>query len=347
MSDRYTPAEALDLLVDNFDEELDGWSAIVADAAAEPARRHGVRGMPSLRRGTRIRLGLLAAGVAAVAALIVTSPWKTTGPAGISDAQAAQILRNVQAATAPRPGWVLHLRMRTTSVLTPARKSGRAYLRLSGERESWERPGPPVYRLRSLFSYRSQSLNSGLTITTRNGCHFYDMTFDPATNTIYRGSTRLPSCAGLMGGMSGNASVFRHEVATGMLKVVARTRIDGEDVYQLEFCVGGPPCSDTGAYYVDAQSYRLVREVSDSGPASGEPLGESNSRVVERCYRGYERMRTVKEYKTWEYLPPTAANLALTDIRRQHPDARISTSHLPRGSKAAASFRDCKRFFLS
>ncbi len=134
MSDRYTPAEALDLLVDSFDREPDGWSAVVADAAAEPARRRGVRGMPSLRRGTRIRLGLLVAGVAAVAALIVTSPWKTTGSAGISDAQAAQILRNVQAATAkaataPGPGWIYHRRLRITYFWNPNRKSDRPVYR--------------------------------------------------------------------------------------------------------------------------------------------------------------------------------------------------------------------------
>ena len=355
MSDRYTPAEALGLLVDSFDEELDGWSAIVADAAAEPARRHGVRGMPSLRRATRIRLALLVAGVAAAAALIITLPWKTTGPAGISDAQAAQILRNVQAAMTPRPGRIFHTRVRMTTVWTPTRKGGRAYLRKSTEFESWEISSPSVFvsRIRAVFS--SQTPKQRPTITdsetkiTTNGCREYDTTFDPATNTIHplwnSSGIRMPGCADIIrragAGLENNV---RRYLANGKAKVVARTRLDGEDVYRLHLCPSRGHCLSTFDFYVDARSYRPVREVvrGESGPGSGQP-------GYARCARGYKRPQLIMDFTTWEHLPPTAANLALTDLRKQHPDASVSSRPSFTRSLVARSLRPlrgCKQLLL-
>lgn len=332
MSDRYTPAEALDLLVDSFDGEPDGWNAIVADAAAESARRRGVRGIPGLRRGTRIRLGLLVAGAAAVAALIVTSPWKTTGPAGISDAQAAQILRNVQAATTPRRGGIVHMRVRTTIVWTPTRKGGRAYLQRSGEEESWEMSSPSLFLMRLHTS--SQTLKQRPTITdfewkitasATNGCRGYVAVFDSATKTIhplYGTGIRAPysHCARFMSSASAASTQdmstgLRSLVANGELKVVARTRLDGEDVYRLDLCPSGGHCpSSTPAIYVDARSYRPVRSVS----YGSRPHGGCSR-------RGYKKSQTIVDVTSWDDLPSTAANLALTDLRKQHPGASVSS----------------------
>jgi hypothetical protein len=322
MSDRYTPAEALDLLVDGFDEELDGWSAIVADASAEPARKRGVRGMPSLRLGMRVRLGLLAAGVAAAAALIVTSPWKTAGPAGISDARAAQILRNVQAATPPQPGWILHDRTRETVVLIPESGSGRPIVRRSQMSESWTQTTPP-YHWRELSSHGSLTLEQGASFQSDCGVHYY---FDPTTMVLARRELYPGPCAVETPDDTGlfydHDKFLRNFVAKGWLTVVGQTRIDGEDVYQLEPSHRYWFVTDQ-KLYVDAKSYRLVREdITFTTSATGS------------CNPGYRLERTISDYPTREYLPPTAANLALTDIQKQHPDARTSTfDQLPQSSR--------------
>ena len=305
MSDRYTPAEALDLLVDSFDREPDGWSAIVEDAAAEPARRRGVRGIPSLRRGTRIRLGLLVAGVAAAAALIVTSPWKTTGPAGISDAQAAQILRNVQAAAAPRPGWIYHRRMRQTFFWIPKRKSDRPVYR-SITSEVWAQTASPYHKRdisRFSYAYPSRTLESG---ATGKPCAFYY--FDPATKGLYRDdSYHLKTCLKTYSS-DVVAKSNRKALAAGQLKVDGLTRIKGVSVYRLETIPKVDKYGSSLVIYVDAKSYRTVRQE------------ETSDVTVPAHPWGYTEIR---EYFTDEYLRPTAANLALTDIRAQHSDAPV------------------------
>ncbi len=88
-------------------------------------------------------------------------------------------------------------------------------------------------------------------------------------------------------------------------------------VYRLETI---PKVQDgtSAVIYVDAKSYRIVRqEVTDDSFVPGHP-------------RGHTR---IFEFLTNEYLRPTAANLALADIRAQHPDAPVLPySKMPAGT---------------
>jgi hypothetical protein len=66
-------------------------------------------------------------------------------------------------------------------------------------------------------------------------------------------------------------------------------------------------CPDTAYLYVDPETFAPVERDAFSAIATpGLPV---------------VRYRSVTHYLTFEYLPRTAANLALTSIRAQHPNA--------------------------
>ena len=156
--------------------------------------------------------------------------------------------------------------------------------------------------------------------------------FDPTTTVIAHDittdpTTGLRSCVHVDAADAeaqwDSAKYFRKQLAAGWLTVVGRTSIDGEDVYRLrpsrKYILKNPKRAYGDNFevdYVDAKSYRLVRFEN----------------LIRPCNTlGYQGVRQIYEYKTWEYLPPTAANLALADIQKQHPDARTSTyDQLPR-----------------
>jgi len=73
-------------------------------------------------------------------------------------------------------------------------------------------------------------------------------------------------------------------------RTVRRIRVDPERLYT----------------YVDPDSFYPVAEHGFMGVGNGQVMA---------------RFRVVRRYLTFEYLPRTAANLALTDIRAQHPNA--------------------------
>jgi hypothetical protein len=71
-------------------------------------------------------------------------------------------------------------------------------------------------------------------------------------------------------------------------------------------CPPDAPCAGRPSYtYVDADTYAPVQDVIAGGFGSGTG----------------ERFDIVVRYVAFEYLPRTPANLALTDIRAQHPNA--------------------------
>jgi hypothetical protein len=302
MSDRDTLSEALDLLIDPFDEEPDGWQAVLEDATSAGPLGPGLRRrVPAL--SLRLRVGLVGAGVAAALALIVASPWDR-GPAPISAAEGAVILKRTQAALAFRPGRVLHLRTQTTFVLIPVSRTNRkVYERV--RTESWSRTARR-YDSRSLLTYGSHRLESGLTFEP---CGLYY--FDSGTGALYRDNRFPPTPCG-SGGFSDPAASIRRNLAAGKLEVVGRATIRGRSVYRIQesrkyWLVD----RDTTILYVDAHSYQPVRIESE------EPGALASAR--------YRTIREIRDVLAWEYLPATSANLALTDIREMHPDARIAS----------------------
>ena len=97
-----------------------------------------------------------------------------------------------------------------------------------------------------------------------------------------------------------------------------QTQLDGRTVERIRIDTACPPranCPRGPVYlYVDPETFYPVEIVAtfDQVEIVGGPGTSSYSHV---------RVRDVTRYATFEYLPRTAANLALTDIRAQHPNA--------------------------
>jgi hypothetical protein len=104
-----------------------------------------------------------------------------------------------------------------------------------------------------------------------------------------------------------SAGRARHDGQTQLAgRTVERIRIDPPPRCPLR----APGCREPSYAYVDPESYDLVQWESPNGyayaPRRRLPIGE---------------FKVVFRYLTFEYLPRTAANLALTDIVAQHPNA--------------------------
>ena len=101
-------------------------------------------------------------------------------------------------------------------------------------------------------------------------------------------------------------------ISEGRAHREGRTEVDGRTVERIRLDPMPecrlPGCDSPTYLYVDPEAFEPVRLET--------PAGYIN-------YPGQSpvRLDVVVRYQTYEYLPPTPANLALTDIRAQHPNA--------------------------
>jgi len=246
------------------------------------------------------RLLLIAAtfaGAAAVA-LVVTTPWKSS-PGFLEQAQAAL--------TAPA-GMILHQKWETTTISTdPACTVKR------GPHELWI-DGTPPHRYRLLTKDFGEGSDPGLralacwrgTAAEFGGDResFDALRFVPP-NTLIRWKLRY-------GRELDPAKRLREAIDAGTAHHEGKTQLDGRTVERIRIdppsdCPD-PPCSrEPGYAYVDPETFYPVRT---EGPGYIGFVGSSE--VV--------RLRIVERFVRFEYLPRTEANLALTDIRAQHPN---------------------------
>ena len=267
-------------------------------AAAE--RQHGLAAARAGHRG-RIRLLLASAAVsiAAAAALSITAPWSNS----------PGFLARAEAALTPPAGTVLHMKWEVTSTSTdPVCTVAR------GPSEIWiDQTTPHSYRA-VLNDFPSDQANA-----------------DPRMLVCSSGA------ASELGGAFGTGQTLRFvppntlsvnpllylfslDPVTDLLEAISAGRAEDEGKSQLdgrtvERIRVDPPsgCTNPGCpleplyWYVDPETYYPVET---HGPGVIAPPG-----------RPFVRFRFVMRYLTFEYLPRTAANLALTDIRAQHPDA--------------------------
>ena len=118
------------------------------------------------------------------------------------------------------------------------------------------------------------------------------------------------------------AADLRAAISTGRAHDEGKTELDGRTVERVR--IDPPPTSACPRYakcprgpvyvYVDPETFYPVGFSSTDSQVEivGGPGGSSYRQV---------RVRDVTRYLTFEYLPRTTANLALTDIRAQHPNA--------------------------
>jgi hypothetical protein len=270
--------------------------------------RAGRRRLGGLLGRSRFVLAAATLAIAAAVALIVTAPWDSS-PGFLARAQAA--LTHADS--------VLHMKTQTTTTWTrPDCKVRRT------QAEVWIDETPPhSYRL-LLNDRPPDRVNAGPhalgcssgTVSEYGGTYEGDdqpLRFEPPN--------RLSAWAGERFRFPLDpAAELRAAISAGRAHDEGKTQLDGRTVERIR--IDPPPacprlanCPREPLYvYVDPETfYPVAFDRTDSQvEIVGGPRGSSYRHV---------RARDVTRYLTFEYLPRTAANLSLTDIHAQHPDA--------------------------
>lgn len=284
----------------------------VAEPSAEAERRASTRLTRAIegrhvgpqrlvrKRPGRITVALAALAGATAAALVVSSPW-TSSPG---------FLERAQAALTPPAGSIIHYREQWTRT-----SADFGCTVTTGPNELWIDRTPP-HRYRALLNDlpadpagadpRALGCEEG---TPREVGGVLDtqetLVFEPP-NTLRASPVAFVTPWDPVGQL-------RDAIADGRAHHEGETQLDGRTVARIR--LEPPPdcpvpgCERDSSYaYVDPETFAPVRV--ESPHAYIVPLV---GRVL--------RFRVVVRYLTFEYLPRSAANVALTDIRAQHPDA--------------------------
>jgi hypothetical protein len=235
--------------------------------------------------------------------------------------------RSLTGADVPRPaatfhkGWIFHQRRELTMV--PYAGAGH-YVHLVTE--SWKETSPP-YRSRDL-TYPAYWAGTRVEMGA-SGRERY--AYDPLSKTIYESSSASA------GSFADPAARNRQMIESGRWKVAKRTTIDGRPVMRIDNAI------PTVVYYVDAQTYELVRIESQ-----GYPLKQRGTPKPPTCSYSISpetpATKTVDKLLTYEYLPPTKANEKLLDIQKQHPSAPTAPAKsMPKQFKSVVDPPGCGR----
>jgi hypothetical protein len=274
-------------------------------AAAERQQRHvavsaGRTRLPARLAGNRLLLTSATLAVTAAVALVVTAPWSTS-PGFLERAQAAL--------TAPA-GAVLHQKW----VVTTTSTEFACTVRHSPD-ESWVDQTPP-HRYRVLLNGPPppQALNAG-----RRALACWNGTGPELGGFLDSGETlefvppnRLRTVGARFGFPVDPVADLRQSLNAGTAHDEGETTLDGRTVERIridpETRCASPGCPRQPFYwYVDPKTFYPVGMEGPGGIALAE--------------MPFVRLHVVVRFFAYEYLPRTPANLALTDIRAQHPNA--------------------------
>jgi hypothetical protein len=270
-------------------------------AAPVAKRLRGSRHVP--RRVLLVTASLL---IAAALALVVNAPGSDS-PGFLEQAQAAL--------TAP-PDTIRHEKLEVTSTTTE-----HACTVTRGPSELWADTKPP-YRWRVLWRDLPFVEEDTSPDVTEPDCS------EGATSEL--GGTSTPSCtaAGCEPVLSFRApntlrispvsigfppdpvQDLRDAIARGLAHDEGTTQLGGRTVERIR--LDQPACDDTD---------QLVCPPRQPAYAYVDPKTFHPVEIHNPEYRG---VRLVVRFLMFEYLPRTPANLALTDIRTQHPGATVS-----------------------
>jgi hypothetical protein len=262
-------------------------------AAAE--RQYG-GGQGLHRRRNRLLLAAATLVIVAAALLLSTTPWSSS-PSFVDRAEAA--LR-------PPAGTILHQKwvVTTTSLAYGCTVRHRP-------NESWLDQRPP-HRYRIVLNVPPPPSTSRLALACGNpkgpelGGTLDSSTtleFVPPNTLLTRSRIGLPIDP---------VADLRQRLAAGTAHEVGRTTWQGRTVERIHLD-REPGCASRGCpwapflnWYVDPDTLQPVGMQGIGG------IGEPGRSI---------RLRVVVHFVAYEYLPRTAANIALTDIRAQHPGA--------------------------
>jgi hypothetical protein len=261
----------------------------------------------SLPRYRMVAVAVAVVAVAAVTTLSVSTPWHGS----------PNFLEKAAAALTAPPGTILHEKWNLTVISkTPQRCTADR-----GTQEIWIDQKPP-HRFRALLN----------DISPESGLYPNQPMCGPAGPLEIGGWLPRPGAFGWLLFVPPNelrmvqplyaidtdpVTRLRRWIRTGYAVDEGQVRLDGRTVERIRMDPA-PDCLDSKAEcppafaYVDPDTFSLVRL---EYPTAAIDI-DNPSRV------GW-RFDTVLQMRTFEYLPRTRANLALTDIRAQHPDAAV------------------------
>jgi hypothetical protein len=277
-------------------------------AAAE--RRHERAAAPAGPGWSRALLGrsrlLVAAAtvpIAAAVTLLVSTPWNDS----------PGFLARAEAALTPPAGTILHQKLvaTTTSVDPPCTVT-------HDPNEIWIDQTPP-HAFRALLNVPAPGTAEPRTLACSRGTGpELGGAFDTGETLMFVPPNTLSNAPGRFLAPLDPVGDLREGISAGSAHDEGKTQLDGRTVERIridppsDWPFGSCPREPT-YWYVDPETFYPVEThgglwVIATGPSDGAMPPVICARVSMR-------------YLTFEYLPRTAANLALTDIRAQHPDA--------------------------
>jgi hypothetical protein len=250
--------------------------------------------------GKRIFLATAALSAAAAMALLFTAPW----------ASSHGFLERAHAALTPASGTVLHYKSEATLISTDPACSVRR-----GPDEFWIDQTPPHTFRAILNDFPDPTAVDPRALVCSSGIRAeVGGTLDlPAQTLIFEppNTLRVSPVTFLMP-QPDPVSRLRQAISDGSAHHEGAAELDGRTVERIRIdppsACAYPECAPEPAYvYVDPDTfYPLeVRAPGAFAPPDGPVIW----------------LDVVVRYQTFEFLPRTAANLALTDIRSQHPNA--------------------------
>jgi hypothetical protein len=275
-------------------------------AAAERHQRHVEVSAAQRRLRARLarhRLVLVSATlvIAAAVALVVTAPWSTS----------PGFLERAQAALTPPATTVLHFKSEGTLISTdPA-------CTVTRPTEIWIDQTPPhQYRALTNVDIPPDSPGSDLRarVCSRGTPAELGGTLDTQETLMFEPPNTLKSPRVGLALPPDPAAWLRDAISAGTAHDEGKTQFGGRTVERIRIdpvaCPADVPrCgSEAGYAYVDPETFYPV-EISSPGGFSS--VGA----------RPVVSFHFVDRFLIFEFLPRTAANLALTDIRAQHPNA--------------------------
>ena len=244
-----------------------------------------------------------------------TLPWLY----GIAWTSSPGFLERAEAAVTPATASILHQKVELT--LT---SKDFGFTVTTGPNEMWIDQTPP-HRWRALTS--EFLVPRSLSADARSlACADHDKTLElgssaPRVTLMFTPPDKLSFAPFVLlspPGDPGYPTKLRKAIASGRAHDEGTTEVDGRTVERIRFdlACGELLCPGRPRYaYVDPETFFPVRE---EWTATSDIVGPDDNRV--------RRFDVVVRYLTFEYLPRTAGNVALTNIKAQHPDAVWASS---------------------
>jgi hypothetical protein len=257
-------------------------------AAAERQQRHAAGHTRRLLVASAVLL------VAAAALLLSITPWKSS----------PSVLARAEAALRPPGGVVLHQKWVATT--TSAEFACTVRHRPS---EVWIDQAPPHrYRVRLNDAPPPESLNAGrraLACWNGKGTELGGR-LDAAETLEFAPPDELRPADARFGHPVDLVAELRHALEAGIAHDEGETTRDGRTVRWIRVDPPGRPREPTD-WYVDPKTFH--------------PVGMEGPAAIDIPGRRFLALHVVVRFLAYEELPRTAASLALTDIRAQHPTA--------------------------